>query len=93
MHRPALAKHVAGFPLRLGLTFFFGQMQELLALSRAAFFVLCSAVRALNEEQVTGFVAAIGMRIAACAALVTVADDLVGDALAQPLVKDEIFGL
>lgn len=76
-----------------GLLFFDGQMDDLLAGLAATAIVFCSAFFALDEKEMTAFVAAIGMGVGGSAALVTAGDDLVADPLPHPVVKNEVLAL
>jgi hypothetical protein len=45
----------------------------------------------LYKEQVTAFIGTVGVRIGGSAALVTMGDDIGGNALRQALVKNKIL--
>src|SRR5438067_2334330 len=66
-------------------------MQLFPAFHAAAAFKLLSAVGALNEEQVTAFIPAVGMIVGRGAALVAAGDHVAGNPLAEALIEDEIL--
>src|SRR5580658_9048257 len=66
-------------------------MDNCLALSTAAAFVPRGAFGTLDEQQMTAFVSAIRMCIGRPAALMTSSNDLFGDPLPHPVVKNKIF--
>lgn len=68
-----------------------GQVDNCLAISTTAAFIVDGTFLTLDEQQVTAFITAIGMRIGGSAALMTSSDDLPADPLSHPVVKDKIF--
>src|SRR6186713_226992 len=67
------------------------KVSDILAFRAAAAFESGGAVRALDEEEVTAFIPAVGMGIGRLAALVTGGNDLSTDPFAQPVIEDEIL--
>ena len=68
-----------------------GQLEYRIAFIAAAAVVLRGTVFALDEQQVTAVVLAVGMCIAGFAALVAVADDIVCNAFAEALIKYKVL--
>ena len=68
-----------------------GQMHNRLAISTATAVIAGSAFDTLDEQQVTGLITAIGMRIGRAAALVTDRYNLAGYPLSHAIIKDEIL--
>ena len=69
----------------------FGLLQCLLTCVAAAVLMFCLTGVALDKEQVTGRIGAIGMIIARLSALVASGDHLFADALTHALVEDKIL--
>ena len=67
------------------------EMHFFLAVGAAAAFIFGRAIVALNEEQVTTIVLAVGMGIAWLAADVAFGEDVIGDAFAQAFIEDEVL--
>src|SRR2546423_2526269 len=70
-----------------------GEADGLQAGFAAAAFVPGGAAGALDEQQVTAFITAVGMCVGRQAALVTAGNDLLADAFPQAVVKYEILPL
>jgi|SRR5580692_6206246 hypothetical protein len=66
-------------------------MNNRLAFTTAAAFISDGTRIALNKQQVTGSITAIRMRIGRPATLMANGNDLPGDSLAHPAVKDKIL--
>jgi hypothetical protein len=73
--------------------FFFGQLHHLVALFAATVSKMIFAGIALNKKQIAIDVCAIGMLVAGIAALVAIADNIVGNAFAQTIVEHKVFSL
>src|SRR5882757_11386133 len=71
--------------------FFRGQVEGVQAGLAATPLVFGGAGRTLNEQQMTGFIPAIGVGIGRLAALMATGNDLFGDALAQAIVEYKVL--
>ena len=71
--------------------FILRQADDVVTLLRTAAGMFLSAPGALDEEQMTIVVGAIGVGIAGCAALVAAGNYVVGNALAKSLVEHEVL--
>src|ERR1043165_2414397 len=89
-----LIEYFHPIPLAAGAAFLLQvlwQMGFLPAGRAAAAFMFFGAFRALDEEQVAAVVLTVSMGIAGNTALVAVGDDIFRDALAEPVVEDEVL--
>jgi hypothetical protein len=72
---------------------FFRKMNYFTTLVAAAIFEFGGTMRALNKEQVAVYVGAINMMITSLSALVTIANDIIGNSFAKPFIKNTVFAL
>jgi len=79
------------YPFAKGEALGFRQSIDGLADVTATAFIAGSTFRALDEQQMTAFIAAIGVGIGRAAALMTAGDDLAADAFAKAVVEYEIL--
>ena len=68
-------------------------MDKILAFLAAAIFIFFPAIIALNKQKVTGVIYAVYVGIGRFTTLVTIGNDLIGDPLSQPLIKDKILSM
>jgi hypothetical protein len=87
-----LAVHIASgrASFAAGPLFLFGKVDGFLALRGAAVLILRLTRIALNKEHVAAFIHTVGMVIEGCSALVTVCNDIFGDALRQSLIEYKV---
>ena len=68
-----------------------GKMDDIQAIRAATAFIFRGTIFALNKQQMTAFIPAIGMGICRPAALMTAGDDVRADPFAQAVVENEVF--